>query len=83
MKAIYEGGPVETAFTVYADFANYVSGVYHHVSGAVDGGPSLDFFSCALWFVWVKYIDLVSLMAASRRLLDLFHAPYGLHGLNI
>jgi cathepsin B len=41
MKAIFEGGPVETAFTVYADFANYVSGVYHHVSGSVDGGHAV------------------------------------------
>jgi cathepsin B len=41
MKAIYEGGPVETGFTVYADFANYVSGVYHHVSGAPEGGHAV------------------------------------------
>ena len=27
MQAIKEGGPVETAFTVYTDFANYVSGI--------------------------------------------------------
>lgn len=41
MKAIYEGGPVETAFTVYSDFANYVSGIYHHVSGGVEGGHAV------------------------------------------
>jgi len=40
-KAIMEGGPVETAFTVYTDFANYVSGVYHHVSGSVEGGHAV------------------------------------------
>merc|ERR1719199_1962096 len=40
-KAIMEGGPVETAFTVYTDFANYVSGVYHHVSGGVEGGHAV------------------------------------------
>ena len=40
-KAIMEGGPVETAFTVYSDFANYVSGVYHHVSGGVEGGHAV------------------------------------------
>eukprot|EP00656_Telonema_subtile_P028876 TRINITY_DN315_c0_g1_i2.p1 TRINITY_DN315_c0_g1~~TRINITY_DN315_c0_g1_i2.p1 ORF type:complete len:380 (-),score=90.86 TRINITY_DN315_c0_g1_i2:179-1318(-) len=40
-KAIMTGGPVETAFTVYVDFANYVSGIYHHVSGGVDGGHAV------------------------------------------
>jgi len=40
-KAIMEGGPVETAFTVYTDFANYVSGVYHHVKGGVEGGHAV------------------------------------------
>jgi cathepsin B len=40
-KAIMTGGPVETAFTVYTDFANYVSGIYHHVSGGVEGGHAV------------------------------------------
>lgn len=40
-KAIMEGGPVETAFTVYTDFANYVSGIYHHVTGGVEGGHAV------------------------------------------
>jgi cathepsin B len=40
-KAIMEGGPVETAFTVYTDFANYVSGIYHHVKGSVEGGHAV------------------------------------------
>jgi len=40
-KAIMEGGPVETAFTVYADFANYASGIYHHVSGSMLGGHAV------------------------------------------
>tara|TARA_B110000208_G_C11731497_1_gene416597 strand:+ start:60 stop:1499 length:1440 start_codon:yes stop_codon:yes gene_type:complete len=40
-KAIMAGGPVETAFTVYTDFANYVSGVYTHVSGGVEGGHAV------------------------------------------
>jgi len=40
-KAIMKGGPVETAFTVYTDFANYVSGIYHHVSGSVEGGHAV------------------------------------------
>ena len=35
------GGPVETAFTVYSDFANYVSGVYHHVTGSMEGGHAV------------------------------------------
>merc|ERR1711871_340965 len=25
----------------YSDFANYVSGIYHHVSGSVEGGPAV------------------------------------------
>jgi len=40
-KAIMEGGPVETAFTVYEDFANYESGIYHHVQGGVEGGHAV------------------------------------------
>jgi cathepsin B len=40
-QAIMAGGPVETAFTVYTDFANYVSGIYHHVSGSVEGGHAV------------------------------------------
>lgn len=34
-------GPVEGAFTVYQDFFNYKSGVYHHVSGGVAGGHAI------------------------------------------
>merc|ERR1711907_874629 len=40
-KAIMTGGPVETAFTVYTDFANYVSGIYSHVKGSVEGGHAV------------------------------------------
>lgn len=40
-KAIMQGGPVETAFTVYEDFATYTSGVYHHVSGSVEGAHAV------------------------------------------
>jgi len=40
-QAIMAGGPMEVAFTVYADFENYVSGVYHHVSGAEAGGHAV------------------------------------------
>jgi len=38
---IYANGPVETGFTVYADFMNYKSGVYYHVSGRVEGGHAV------------------------------------------
>jgi cathepsin B len=38
---IYANGPMETAFTVYSDFMNYESGVYHHVSGTVEGGHAI------------------------------------------
>jgi len=40
-RAIMEGGPVETAFTVYADFADYTSGIYHHVKGDQLGGHAV------------------------------------------
>merc|ERR1712013_164314 len=36
-KEIMTNGPVEGAFTVYADFPNYKSGVYQHMSGAALG----------------------------------------------
>ena len=38
---IYNNGPVEAGFTVYNDFFNYKSGVYHHVSGKVAGGHAV------------------------------------------
>jgi cathepsin B len=34
-------GPVSGAFTVYADFPAYKSGVYHHVSGSQLGGHAI------------------------------------------
>jgi len=38
---IYTNGPVEAAFTVYADFVNYKSGVYKHTTGKVLGGHAI------------------------------------------
>ena len=38
---IMKNGPVEAAFTVYADFVNYKSGVYQHVTGGVLGGHAI------------------------------------------
>jgi len=38
---IFTNGPVEAAFTVYADFLSYKSGVYQHVSGAELGGHAV------------------------------------------
>jgi cathepsin B len=38
---IFKNGPVEAAFTVYADFLPYKSGVYKHVSGGVLGGHAV------------------------------------------
>jgi len=38
---IMTNGPVEAAFTVYADFPNYKSGVYQHVSGGALGGHAI------------------------------------------
>jgi cathepsin B len=40
-QAIMAGGPMEVAFTVYADFENYASGIYHHVSGGQVGGHAV------------------------------------------
>ena len=34
-------GPVESAFTVYADFPNYKSGVYKHTTGSQLGGHAI------------------------------------------
>lgn len=39
--ALMAGGPMEVAFTVYADFENYVHGIYHHVSGGMAGGHAV------------------------------------------
>nr|AGL33709.1 cathepsin B [Sinonovacula constricta] len=38
---IMTNGPVEAAFTVYADFPTYKSGVYQHMSGAPLGGHAI------------------------------------------
>jgi len=43
MAMIAEGGPVETAFTVYEDFENYAGGIYHHVTGEEAGGHAVKF----------------------------------------
>jgi len=40
-QTIMKGGPVETAFTVFADFANYSSGIYEHKTGAKLGGHAV------------------------------------------
>merc|ERR1712048_1475939 len=35
------GGPMEVAFTVYSDFENYASGIYHHVTCGMAGGHAV------------------------------------------
>jgi len=40
-QEIMTNGPVEAAFTVYADFPSYKSGVYQHVSGQQLGGHAI------------------------------------------
>ena len=37
---IMEGGPVETAFTVYSDFEDYAGGIYHHGTSRRTRGSS-------------------------------------------
>ena len=39
--AIMNQGPVEASFSVYADFENYASGIYHHVTGTTLGGHAI------------------------------------------
>eukprot|EP01061_Rhynchopus_euleeides_P020931 TRINITY_DN33_c0_g1_i6.p1 TRINITY_DN33_c0_g1~~TRINITY_DN33_c0_g1_i6.p1 ORF type:complete len:346 (+),score=139.13 TRINITY_DN33_c0_g1_i6:49-1038(+) len=41
MTALQQG-PVSAAFTVYADFPTYKSGVYHHTSGSSLGGHAVE-----------------------------------------
>jgi cathepsin B len=41
MNEIYQHGSVEISFTVYEDFLNYKSGVYHHVQGSALGGHAV------------------------------------------
>jgi cathepsin B len=38
---LFKNGPVEAAFTVYADFLPYKSGVYQHKTGGVLGGHAV------------------------------------------
>jgi len=40
-NSLMTDGPLEVAFTVYADFENYVSGIYKHVSGDELGGHAV------------------------------------------
>ncbi|XP_050410186.1 cathepsin B isoform X2 [Patella vulgata] len=41
MTELVNNGPVEAAYTVYADFVAYKSGVYRHTSGAALGGHAV------------------------------------------
>jgi len=38
---MYVHGPMQTGFNVYSDFFNYKSGVYHYVSGRLEGGHAV------------------------------------------
>jgi cathepsin B len=40
-KEVMENGPVEVAFHVYEDFMSYTGGIYHHVSGSLEGGHAV------------------------------------------
>jgi len=42
-QEIMQNGPVETQFTVYADFLSYKSGVYSHITGNLLGGHAVKF----------------------------------------
>ncbi|XP_053737600.1 cathepsin Bb isoform X1 [Synchiropus splendidus] len=41
MTEIFKNGPVEAAFSVYADFLLYKSGVYQHLTGEMLGGHAI------------------------------------------
>jgi len=41
MQEIYQNGPVETAFTVYADFVSYTGGIYQYTWGDELGGHAV------------------------------------------
>ncbi|CAB1435530.1 unnamed protein product [Pleuronectes platessa] len=41
MTELYNNGPVEAAFSVYADFLLYKTGVYQHVTGEMLGGHAI------------------------------------------
>ncbi|CAL8316073.1 unnamed protein product [Merluccius merluccius] len=41
MAELYKNGPVEGAFHVYADFLQYKSGVYQHITGDYLGGHAI------------------------------------------
>ena len=41
MNEIYKNGPIEAAFTVYSDFANYKAGIYRHIHGSMLGGHAI------------------------------------------
>nr|CAE47498.1 cathepsin B-like proteinase [Diabrotica virgifera virgifera] len=41
---ILQNGPVEGAFSVYADFVNYKTGVYQHIKGQFLGGHAIRIF---------------------------------------
>lgn len=41
MTELYKNGPVEAAFSVYADFLLYKTGVYQHVTGEMLGGHAI------------------------------------------
>ncbi|CAG9826463.1 unnamed protein product [Diabrotica balteata] len=41
---ILQNGPVEGAFSVYADFVNYKTGVYQHIQGKFLGGHAIRIF---------------------------------------
>jgi cathepsin B len=41
MAELVKNGPVESAFTVYADFVHYKSGVYSHQTGSMLGGHAI------------------------------------------
>lgn len=40
-QEVMRGGPVETAFSVYEDFADYTGGIYEHHSGGMLGGHAV------------------------------------------
>jgi len=55
MQEIMQNGPVETAFTVYADFLSYKSGVYQYTFGDELGGHAVKIIGWGVTSNGVKY----------------------------
>mmetsp|Transcript_5055 Transcript_5055/g.7630 ORF Transcript_5055/g.7630 Transcript_5055/m.7630 type:complete len:303 (+) Transcript_5055:26-934(+) len=80
-RAILEGGPVETAFTVYQDFYSYSGGIYKHTWGGVVGGHAVKIVG---WGVQngTKYWIIANSWGASWGMDGFFWIEFGQCGID-